>query len=131
MLNQNNNTKSDRKRTPIRKELGKKVNQRLRFRGVVIKKTDIIRRGKRRNIMLVRDLIFAETKKNASDHIWITITFSSEMRQLMSGQIFEFDADIRRYGHEETKNYCLLNPSKVKVIYTPKSNQIIFNKFTG
>lgn len=117
----------------MRKNLGNINGSRTRFRATVK------RFGSKKNYhgypeptILLIDVAFAETDKQASDHIWFTVGTTIKKLGLKPGDVVEFDARVgeyikgyvnrREYIDNRTLDYKLNRPTKFAVIQKAVAN---------
>jgi hypothetical protein len=107
----------------MRKELKAISGERVRFRAIVE------RFGKKTNYhgfpsptILLKNVTFAETGKEATDHVWFSVGKTIEALDLDAGTIIEFEARVgdyqkgyvnhREYIDERTIDYKLNRPTR-------------------
>ena len=79
---------------------------------------------KRKNKILLKDVIFMDEKKMVTDHIWMNATLGmQELGEIQQGQILEFKARVKKYRKGSiTRNipvsfdYELTRPTQWKFI---------------
>jgi hypothetical protein len=111
----------------MRTELKKINGTRTRFRGTVE------RTGSRPNYhgfpeptVLLKNVVFVNTGKLATDHIWFTVGKTLERLALQPGDIVEFDARVgdyvkgyinqKEYIDEREIDYKLNRPTKIQKV---------------
>jgi hypothetical protein len=82
----------------MRKELGKKDGQRLRFKAIVKRfGTRTNYHGYPEKTILLSDIVFERDGILATDHLWFNVGKTIESLGLVEGAIITFDARIGQY----------------------------------
>ena len=94
----------------MRKELGRKEEKRLRFRGVFERYgTKPGYRGGLKTTLLIKEIRLSETGQIIADHLWFNFTKRFQnITPLNAGDHISFDARVKKYrkgywGHNEDR----------------------------
>lgn len=111
----------------MRKNLKNQEGVRTKFRGTVDRfGTKANWHGLPEPTLLLKNILFAETSREATDHLWFTVGKTIERLQLQPGDTVEFEARVvlyekgyvnERHGIDDRQvDYKLNRPTKFKII---------------
>lgn len=110
---------------PMRKELGKSIENRKKFKAIFSRFGKKINfKGHSEETVLLKHIIDLENNQEVADHLWFNYSKSFEKAQLNPGDILEFAARVKSYKkgyvnkplkiNLRTTDFKLSHPTQIK-----------------